>query len=57
MPYALCPKPYALRPLLHPQVEVGANSCIDRGSWRDTIVGDGTKIDNLVQVGPLNPKS
>ncbi|KAF3783642.1 putative UDP-3-O-acylglucosamine N-acyltransferase 2 [Nymphaea thermarum] len=32
-------------------VEIGANSCIDRGSWRDTIIGDHSKIDNLVQIG------
>jgi UDP-3-O-[3-hydroxymyristoyl] glucosamine N-acyltransferase len=32
-------------------VEVGANSCIDRGSIGDTVVGAGTKIDNLVQLG------
>jgi UDP-3-O-[3-hydroxymyristoyl] glucosamine N-acyltransferase len=32
-------------------VEVGANSCIDRGTIADTTVGDGTKIDNLVQIG------
>ncbi|MEM6579510.1 MAG: UDP-3-O-(3-hydroxymyristoyl)glucosamine N-acyltransferase, partial [Pseudomonadota bacterium] len=32
-------------------VEVGALSAIDRGTIRDTTVGDGTKIDNLVQVG------
>ncbi|WP_145103399.1 UDP-3-O-(3-hydroxymyristoyl)glucosamine N-acyltransferase [Cereibacter sediminicola] len=32
-------------------VEVGANSTIDRGTIRDTVVGNGTKIDNLVQVG------
>ncbi len=32
-------------------VEVGANSTIDRGTIRDTRVGRGTKIDNLVQVG------
>lgn len=31
-------------------VHVGANTCIDRGSWRDTIIGPGTKIDNLVHV-------
>jgi UDP-3-O-[3-hydroxymyristoyl] glucosamine N-acyltransferase len=31
-------------------VEIGANSCIDRGSLRDTVVADGVKIDNLVQV-------
>ena len=31
-------------------VEVGANSCIDRGAVDDTIIGDGCRIDNLVQV-------
>lgn len=31
--------------------EVGANSCIDRGTVRDTRVGSGTKLDNLVQIG------
>ncbi|CAM1367307.1 UDP-3-O-acylglucosamine N-acyltransferase 1 [Tenacibaculum soleae] len=33
------------------QVEVGANSCIDRGKFSATILGDGCKIDNLVQIG------
>lgn len=32
-------------------VEIGANSCIDRGALDDTIIADGVKIDNLVQVG------
>jgi UDP-3-O-[3-hydroxymyristoyl] glucosamine N-acyltransferase len=32
-------------------VEVGSNSSIDRGTIRDTQIGDGTKIDSLVQVG------
>lgn len=32
-------------------VEIGANTCIDRGAVEDTVVGDGTKIDNLVQIG------
>jgi len=32
-------------------VEIGANSCIDRGALDDTIVGDGVKLDNLVQIG------
>ncbi len=32
-------------------VEVGANSCIDRGKFSSTILGDGCKIDNLVQIG------
>ena len=30
---------------------IGANSCIDRGAFRDTIIGERTKIDNLCQVG------
>lgn len=32
-------------------VEIGANTCIDRGTLGNTVIGDGTKIDNLVQVG------
>jgi UDP-3-O-[3-hydroxymyristoyl] glucosamine N-acyltransferase len=32
-------------------VEIGANTCIDRGALADTVVEDGVKIDNLVQVG------
>ena len=32
-------------------VEIGANSCIDRGKFSATILGDGCKIDNLVQIG------
>jgi UDP-3-O-[3-hydroxymyristoyl] glucosamine N-acyltransferase len=36
---------------LEADVEVGANTTIDRGSVGDTVVGRGTKIDNLVQVG------
>ena len=31
-------------------VEIGANTCIDRGTLGDTIIGDGTKIDNLVHI-------
>ena len=32
-------------------VEIGANTCIDRGTIENTIVGDNTKIDNLVMIG------
>jgi UDP-3-O-[3-hydroxymyristoyl] glucosamine N-acyltransferase len=39
------------RVLLQDGVTVGANSCIDRGTWEDTVVGENTKIDNQVQVG------
>jgi len=33
------------------QVEIGANSTVDRGKFSSTIIGDGCKIDNLVQIG------
>jgi UDP-3-O-[3-hydroxymyristoyl] glucosamine N-acyltransferase len=39
------------RVILHDDVEIGANSCIDRGALKDTVIGEGTKIDNLVQIG------
>lgn len=32
-------------------VEVGANTCIDRGAIENTVIGDGVKLDNLIQVG------
>lgn len=32
-------------------VEIGANTCIDRGTIRDTVIGSGTKLDNLVHIG------
>ena len=32
-------------------VEIGANTCIDRGALEDTIVEDGVKLDNLIQIG------
>lgn len=32
-------------------VEVGANTCIDRGTIENTIIGDGVKLDNMVQIG------
>jgi len=39
------------RVILQDDVEIGANTTIDRGANRDTIIGEGTKIDNLVQIG------
>lgn len=36
---------------LHDDVEIGANSMIDRGAMEDTVVGKGSKIDNQVQIG------
>lgn len=44
-------KPQELRVVIGNDVEIGANSCVDRGSWRDTVIGDHCKLDNLVQVG------
>ena len=37
--------------VLEDEVEVGSNSCIDRARFEKTIIGRGTKIDNLVQIG------
>jgi len=33
------------------EVEIGANTCIDRGALDDTVIEDGVKLDNLIQVG------
>ncbi|XP_024928692.1 probable UDP-3-O-acylglucosamine N-acyltransferase 2, mitochondrial isoform X1 [Ziziphus jujuba] len=44
-------KPQMLNAQIGNHVEIGANTCIDRGSWRDTVIGDHSKIDNLVQIG------
>lgn len=38
------------RVIIQDDVEIGANSTVDRGSLRDTVIGEGTKIDNLVQI-------
>lgn len=43
--------PQTGRVLIQNNVEVGAGTTIDRGSLRDTVIGEGTKIDNQVQVG------
>jgi UDP-3-O-[3-hydroxymyristoyl] glucosamine N-acyltransferase len=39
------------RVIIQDDVEIGANTCVDRGALKDTIIGEGTKIDNLVQIG------
>lgn len=44
------PKSHDFKVVIGNNVEIGANTCIDRGSWRDTIIGSGTKIDNLVHI-------
>ncbi len=39
------------RVIIEDHVEIGANTCIDRGAGPDTLIGQGTWIDNLVQIG------
>jgi UDP-3-O-[3-hydroxymyristoyl] glucosamine N-acyltransferase len=38
------------RVIIQDDVEIGANATIDRGALKDTVIGEGTKIDNLVQI-------
>ena len=37
--------------ILGNNVEIGANTCVDRGKFSSTVLGDGCKIDNLIQIG------
>jgi len=43
--------PQTGRVVIADDVEVGANSCIDRGALGDTVIGQGVKLDNLIQIG------
>ena len=43
--------PHVGRCVIGDDVEIGANTTIDRGSIDDTVIGSGTRIDNLVQIG------
>jgi UDP-3-O-[3-hydroxymyristoyl] glucosamine N-acyltransferase len=43
--------PQVGRVIIQDKVEIGAGTTVDRGAIRDTVIGEGTKIDNLVQVG------
>ena len=43
--------PQVGRVLIGDDVEIGANTCIDRGALDDTVVEDGVKLDNLIQIG------
>jgi UDP-3-O-[3-hydroxymyristoyl] glucosamine N-acyltransferase len=43
--------PQICRVVIQNQVEIGAGTTVDRGSMRDTVIGEGTKIDNQVQIG------
>ncbi|MEJ8574628.1 UDP-3-O-(3-hydroxymyristoyl)glucosamine N-acyltransferase [Microbaculum marinum] len=54
--YAMGPSGHAKIPqigrvIIQNDVEIGANTTIDRGALRDTTIGEGTKIDNMVQIG------
>lgn len=54
--YLMSPRGHAKVPqvgrvIIQDDVEVGAGTAIDRGAIRDTVIGEGTKIDNLVQIG------
>jgi len=54
--FAMGPKghlkvPQIGRVVIQDDVEIGANTTIDRGALKDTMIGAGTKIDNLVQIG------
>jgi UDP-3-O-[3-hydroxymyristoyl] glucosamine N-acyltransferase len=42
--------PHVGRVIIQDDVEIGSNTTIDRGALSDTIIGEGTKIDNLVQI-------
>lgn len=46
--------PHVGNVIIHDNVEIGANTCIDRGAFGSTIIGAGTKIDNIVQIGHNN---
>jgi UDP-3-O-[3-hydroxymyristoyl] glucosamine N-acyltransferase len=37
--------------LIGADVDIGANTCVDRGALGDTVIGDGVKLDNLIQIG------
>lgn len=42
------------RVIIQDNVTIGAGTCIDRGAYEDTVIGENTKIDNLVQIGHNN---
>jgi len=50
-PQGHCRIPHVGGCILGDEVEIGSNCCVDRGSVDDTVIGRGTKLDNLVQVG------
>lgn len=50
-PHGLVEVPQLGRVVIGDEVEIGANTTIDRGALGDTVIGAGAKIDNLVQIG------
>lgn len=50
-PNGMLKLPQIGRVIIQDNVEIGANTTIDRGAMDDTVIGAGTKIDNLVQIG------
>src|SRR5436309_2228750 len=49
-PRGIVDVPQLGRVILQDGVTIGANSCVDRGAWEDTQVGENTKIDNQVMI-------
>ena len=49
--YPLERNPHKFKVIIQDNVEIGALCVIDRGSWRDSIIGEGTKIDNMCHTG------
>ena len=44
-------KAHKFKVIIKDRVEIGAGCVIDRGSWRDSVIGEGTKIDNMCHTG------
>ena len=51
MKYPLKRNPHKFKLVIEDDVEIGVGCVCDRGSWRDSIIGQGTKLDNLVHTG------
>jgi UDP-3-O-[3-hydroxymyristoyl] glucosamine N-acyltransferase len=49
-PRGIVDVPQLGRVILQDGVTIGANSTVDRGAWEDTVIGENTKVDNLVQI-------
>ena len=44
-------KEHKYKVIIQDNVEIGAHCVIDRGSWRDSVIGEGSKLDNLIHTG------